>query len=78
MKMKKLGWKEVQKQAGRPKRKLFGPLLSVSINDGGRAGSAYREAQERAKMSVEGSGCVRYSGSGLALPCDDSEKKVGR
>ncbi len=66
MKTKKLKWEE--NRLVQPERKRFGLLLDKS--DGGRTLAAYNQAHERAKMSAEGeSGCVKYSSSGLALPC---------
>lgn len=75
MKTKNLRWGE--SRLIRPERKRFGTLLDKS--DGGRGLAAYNQAGERAKMSVEGasSGCVKYSPSGLAIPCNQSEKKLG-
>ena len=70
MRMRKLRRGDVGPSNALPKRD-FGPLLIADKSDGGRGRSDYNMAAERARAGTEGerTGCVRYSSTGLALPC---------
>jgi hypothetical protein len=72
MKRKNLRWGELEPI--RSRARAFSPL-DERIRGGTLA--AFSQASERAKIGTLGTGCIKFSPSGLALPCNESEKKFG-
>jgi hypothetical protein len=71
MKTKNLGWGQITPI--RRHARGFGPLHEKI--QGGRTLAAFSQAAERARIGTQGTGCIKFSSSGLALPCNESEKK---